>query len=231
MLLLEQAQEDADHRVAREVALRALFHEDVGFVQEQDRVPHRADFEDRLQFAFQVPRASAELADVDHVQGFVQGLGRCFRGESLADSGRPVQQEEQAAAFALDDVSVNAALVVDQQLQPLLLRGGHHHLVDARGVEGDCAQRVDAQLAPLFRSEAEPVHARLAVLQVALLEVLDRPAPLPPRLVRVDFAERTLVDHHSARRSQFEGRLSAPREFDDVARIVQVAHLVSLPAE
>jgi len=161
----------------------------------------------------------------------VQRLGRCFRSERLADPRRSVQQKDEAVALALDDVSIDPALVVDQQLQFLLLRRGHHHLVDARGVEADRLQRFHTQLAPLFRSETEPVHARLAVFVLLIFEVFDLLAVLPPRLVRVDFTERTLVDHDAPRRAQLEGRLPAPREFDEVARILELRHFVRVLLE
>lgn len=129
LLVLEQPDEDAYHRVALDVTLRALLHEDVRFVQQQHSVPHLADFEDGFQFRLQLCRVCPELADVDHVQGFVQGLGRCLRGQRLADAGRAVQQEDEAVALTLDNVGVDPPVVVDQQLQILFLRFVHHNPV------------------------------------------------------------------------------------------------------
>ena len=63
--VLEQAQEDRDEGVAMDVLHRALLEEDVGFVEEEDRVPGVRDFEDLGQFEFEFFGGGAEVAGGD----------------------------------------------------------------------------------------------------------------------------------------------------------------------
>ena len=231
LLVLEQPDEDADHGVALEVVLAALLHEDVGLVEQQDCVPGLADLEDGFEAVLEFVRLRAEFADVDHVERLVHGLGRGLGGERLADAGRPVHEEDEPAALALDEVGVDAALVADQQLQALLGRVGHDHAAEPVRVERDLGQRLDLQLAPLFRREAEAVDARLAVLQLLGAERFDRLSVLLARLVRVHFAERGVVDHDAAGCAQLVRVFARPRKLDEVARVRQLADLVGLPLE
>jgi len=131
LLLLEQAQEDADHRVAFDVFVRSAFHEHVGFVQEQDRVPCLADFEDFFELAFEHVRFGAEFADVDGVEWLLERLGGGFGGQRLADARRAVQEEDDAPALAGHKVGLDLAVVLDHQFDRALALGVEHQPVES----------------------------------------------------------------------------------------------------
>jgi len=113
LLVLEEAQEDAHHRVAFDVFVGSALHEHVGFVQQQDRVPCLADFEDFFELVFEYVRSGSEFTDVDRIEGFLERFGGCFGSQRLADSRRAMQEEDDASAFAGHDVGLDLALVFD----------------------------------------------------------------------------------------------------------------------
>jgi hypothetical protein len=170
-VLLEQAQEDADHGVAVDVVVGALLEEDVGLVEQDDCVPLAGHLEDVAQLVLELVDGGPEFADRDGVERFAQqfrnGLGR----QRLADARRPVQQEDAAPALAVDDVLERALLVLDERLDQRLALGRQHQLFLGLVVVLDRVQTLDGQLAPLLARERKPHQRRAAHLPFVLRQV------------------------------------------------------------
>ena len=73
LMVLEEAKEDAHHRVAVDVVLRAPLEEDVRLVDENNRVPRRRDLEDLAQLLLELGARDAELANAELIPGRADG--------------------------------------------------------------------------------------------------------------------------------------------------------------
>lgn len=71
--VFERAEEDGDEFVAFEVMGGAGFEEDVGFVEEEDRVPFRGHEEDVFEGLFDAWGVGAEVAGGHHVESVRKG--------------------------------------------------------------------------------------------------------------------------------------------------------------
>lgn len=74
VVLLEQPQEDADHRVAVDVVVGPALQEDVGLVEQDDRVPVARDLQDVAQLVLEFVDGGAQFADGDGVERLAQQL-------------------------------------------------------------------------------------------------------------------------------------------------------------
>ena len=74
LVVLEEAEEGRDERVAVDVVQGALLEEDVGFVEEEDGLPDGRDVEDARELLLEVARVRAELAGRDGVKRALREL-------------------------------------------------------------------------------------------------------------------------------------------------------------
>ena len=179
LVVLEHAQEDADHLVALEVGRAARLEEDVCLVEEEHRVPFRDHFEDRRERLFDAGRVEPEVAGRHRVQGYAHVFRDGLGGERLADARGAGEQQDHAAAFALDDV-VEFVLVLDlgfdEGLDQFLLVRGEDQAVEGDGIEGDWADVWEEEPEPglgagreaadVLDAEEELVFGQFAVFAV-----------------------------------------------------------------
>jgi len=223
LVLLERAEEDANHGVALDISVTSAFKVDIGFVQEQHSVPGLADLQDLLQLVLKFPHVGAKLTCVDGLQGFVQLLRSGLRSQRLPHPRGAVQEEDDAPTLPVDDVIVDLPLVLDDRVDVVLALGVHHQLVEAVRLESNRTHAIRLEFPPLFGREAEALEPRLAVTLVLFFPSVDGPAVLPLGLVRVDLPEGVLVDHDSPGGPLFEGHLAFPGVLDQVALLLHLA--------
>lgn len=142
-----------------------------------------------------------------------------------------MQEEDHAPALAVDDVVVDAPVVVDDQHDILFTFLVHHQQVEGVLLEHNFRHGVHFELSPLFGRETEALHAWLTLLQLFRLPLVYFPPLLVFGLIRIDFSEGVVVNHHSAGRSLLEGLFTAPAELDDVPGVLHLTHAGSQPVE
>ncbi|KAK1245927.1 hypothetical protein MKX07_004996 [Trichoderma sp. CBMAI-0711] len=158
VVVLEDAEEDGDEGVARHVLLGALGEEDVGLVEQQDAVPEMGQAEDVLEAGLDLVRREAEVAAGDDEERLLVLHGDGLGGGRLADAGDAVEQDDEAAALALDEVLAGAlgGGVDVAALELLLAEVGHDEAADdVLVVAVDAEVLKDADLAPDGLEEVE----------------------------------------------------------------------------
>ena len=103
-VVFEHAQEHRDEGVPLHVFEAALFEEDVGFVEEHDAAPDLAEMQDRFEVFFHVLGFGADVPTCHAVQGLLCNFGNAFCCQCLACAGASMQQQNEAVAFAHDQV-------------------------------------------------------------------------------------------------------------------------------
>ena len=128
LVVLRQAQEHADKRIAVDVVRLSGLQKHICFVEEQDRAPRVGDLHDAVEIVLELLCAGAELAGGHHVQRTTQELCDRLAGESFTHTGRTVEDDVEPFALPYDDVVDRLcgieAVAADQALEVLLnLRG------------------------------------------------------------------------------------------------------------
>jgi len=135
-----------------------------------------------------------------------------------------VEEKDHPAALTVDNVVVDAALVVDDKHDIALAHCVHDQQVEGVLLEHDFTGGLHPKFSPLFGTEAEPLETGLALLQLLFLPLVHVPPLLPLGLVRVDFTEGVLVHHHPSSRSLLEGLFAPPAELDQVSGLLHLTH-------
>lgn len=92
LVILEQAEEGGDERVAVDVVQGALLEEDVGLIEEEDGFPDGRDIEDARELLLEIARVRAELAGGDGVERALRELGDGLGTVNLLVSGAKAWQ-------------------------------------------------------------------------------------------------------------------------------------------
>ena len=233
VVLLEQAQEDADHGVAVDVVVGTALEEDVGLVEQDDRVPVAGDLEDVAQLVLELGDGGPEFADCHGVERLAEQLGDGLGGERLAGARRPVQQEDAAAALAADDVLERALVVLDQAFDEGFALLREDQLVVGAVVVLDFVEVADGEFAPLLARERKALDGRPAAVEQVLGQVAEGLllvlVVVVAALVGVHFDEGLLVDHAAAEGLVRDGR--APGLEVDVVGLGGVVRLEGVALE
>ena len=155
LVVLEKAQEDADHRVPLDVALGAPLQEDISLINEQHRIPLPGKLQDLAQLGLEIPGVDSQLTHSHAVEGPLEQVSNGLAGDGLAGSRRAVEEEDTASTLASDDVGEALGGVLDEGLDKLLAVLVHDQLVKGLVVELDVGKVLDVHLAPPLDGEGE----------------------------------------------------------------------------
>ena len=114
--------QDGHHGIPFQVMQRTLLQEHIGFVNENDSLPSSCDVENALQRSIQSAGGRPKVASADNVQRPLHVLAGRLGGEGLTDARGSEQIDNEAMAFALDEI-VEAKLAVvrlDERLKQIL---------------------------------------------------------------------------------------------------------------
>lgn len=104
VVVLEDAEEDRDERVALHVLLGTLRQEDVGLVEQQDAVPHVRQPENIGQGPLHFGRRQAQVTAGDDKQGLLVLHGHSLGSSCLAHTRNSVQENNETPTFTLNQI-------------------------------------------------------------------------------------------------------------------------------
>ena len=193
-VVLQEPQEDPDHGVALDVVGRALFEEDIRFVDQQNGIPDGSQFQDVAKLLFQLVGSGAEFADRGHVKRSLQDLGHRFRSQGFAGTRTTMQEEDGTTALTTDKIS-ERGLGGHQGMDQILLLFVHDEKLEGILLELDGAELIDQQFSPHLEAHGVATDHRGHGEEDLIVEFFDL-LPVGLTVVRVELDEAFLVDDH-----------------------------------